>query len=70
MLLRAYKVNEILVFAGRGTEAKMLAAPMIRPTEEWREDVAAWVALRAERTPELDDLVDPERTEPYIHQPN
>ncbi|WP_300425780.1 hypothetical protein [uncultured Thalassolituus sp.] len=67
MALRAYKVQEILVFAGRGTEAKLLAAPQLRPNEEWKADVAAWVALRAERTPELDELADPSRTEPYIH---
>ena len=51
MRLRAYTVNGIVVFAGRGTEAKSLAAPRIRPVEEWREDVGAWVALRAERAP-------------------
>ena len=67
MPLQAYKVQHILVFASRGTEAKMLAAPLIRPNEEWREDVAAWVALRSERTPELDHLADPERSEPYVH---
>lgn len=66
-MLQAYKVNHILVFASRGTEAKMLAAPLLRPNEEWREDVAAWVALRAERTPELDELLDPTQTAPYIH---
>lgn len=69
MALRAYKVQNILVFSNRGTEAKLLAAPVLRPVEEWREDVSAWVALRAERSPELDELVDPERTEPYIHNP-
>jgi len=67
MSLRAYKVQDVVVFAGRGTEAKLLAAPTLRPTEEWRADVAGWVALRAERSPELDDLVDPTKTEPYIH---
>ena len=66
MTMRAYKVEHILVFADRGTEAKMLAAPKLRPNEEWREDVAAWVALRAERAPELDDQVDPTQIEPYI----
>lgn len=65
MVMRAYKVKHILVFAERGTEAKMLAAPLLRPNEEWREDVADWVALRAERAPELDDQVDPTKTEPY-----
>lgn len=65
--LKAYKVNDMLVFASRGSDAKVLAAPEIRPVEEWREDVAAWVALRAERTPELDDLKDHSRTEAYIH---
>lgn len=70
MLLQAYKVEHLLVFAFRGTEAKVLAAPQLRPMEEWREDVAAWVALRADRSPELDHLVDPTRTEPYIHGPS
>ena len=67
MAMRAYKVQYIVVFASRGTEAKLLAAPELRPAEEWREDVAAWVALRAERAPELDDRVDASKTEPYIH---
>lgn len=67
MPLQAYKVQDVLVFASRGTEAKLLAAPLIRANEEWREDVSAWVALRSERTPELDNLVDPTKTEPYIH---
>ncbi len=66
MRLRAYKVNDILVYASRGTEAKTMAAPMIRPVEEWRKDVSAWVALRAERAPELDAQWDESRTEPYI----
>ncbi|GAA6145519.1 MAG: hypothetical protein CSH37_08495 [Thalassolituus sp.] len=69
MAMRAYKVQDIVVFASRGTEAKLLAAPKIRPDEEWREDVAAWVALRAERAPELDDQVDPAQSTPYIFQP-
>ncbi|MDF1764435.1 MAG: hypothetical protein P1U57_13580 [Oleibacter sp.] len=66
MLLRAYRVQNHLVYANRGTEAKILAAPKIRPAEEWREDVAAWVALRAERAPELDKDVDATATEAYI----
>ncbi len=70
MALQAYKVEQILVFASRGTEAKMLAAPLLRPVEEWREDVAAWVSLRAERMPALDDLADPEKNEPYVHDAN
>lgn len=70
MALRAYKVEHILVFASRGTEAKLLAAPKLRPMEEWREDVAAWVALRAGRAPELDELVDASKEEPYIHEAN
>lgn len=70
MALRAYKVEHILVFASRGTEAKLLAAPKLRPMEEWREDVAAWVALRAGRTPELDELVDKDKNDPYIHDAN
>jgi len=65
--VRAYKVEHIVVFAGRGTEAKLLAAPELRPNSEWQEDVAAWVALRAERAPELDSQLDPSKTEPYIH---
>jgi hypothetical protein len=69
MVMRAYKVQDIVVFASRGTEAKLLAAPELRPAEEWREDVAAWVALRAERAPELDDKVASERTSPYIYEP-
>lgn len=68
--LKAYQVEDMLVFASRGTEAKVLASPRIRPTSEWREDVAAWVALRAERAPELDDLVDLSKTDAYIHQPS
>ncbi|WP_430462186.1 hypothetical protein ACQUQU_05175 [Thalassolituus sp. LLYu03] len=68
MSLRAYKVQEFLVFASRGTEAKMLAAPRIRSEAEWREDVSAWVALRAERAPELDELVNPDATEAYIQE--
>ncbi|MFL0808626.1 MAG: hypothetical protein K6L60_15190 [Oceanobacter sp.] len=67
MSLQAYKVQDILVFSNKGTEAKMLAAPVIKSMEKWREDVAGWVALRADRTPELDDQVDPGKTEPYIH---
>lgn len=67
--LKAYKVNEYLVFATRGTEAKILAAPLIRPVDEWREDVAGWVALRAEREPEMDDMKDPHKTEAYIYNP-
>ena len=70
MALRAYKVEHILVFASRGTEAKLLAAPKLRPMEEWREDVAAWVAPRAGRAPELDELVDGSKEEPYIHEAN
>ncbi|MEK9767005.1 MAG: hypothetical protein VW274_11070, partial [Thalassolituus sp.] len=65
--LRAYKVQDIIVFASRGTEAKLLAAPEIRPMSEWKEDVAGWVALRAERTPEADPLWDESRTDAYIH---
>lgn len=66
MVMRAYKVEHILVFADRGTEAKLLAAPLLRPNEEWRADVDAWVALRAERAPELDDQVDKSKSEPYV----
>jgi len=68
--LQAYKVDQILVFSNKGTEAKMLAAPLIRPWHEWREDVAAWVALRSERAADLDHLLDPAATEPYVHKPD
>lgn len=67
MSLQAYKVRDILVFANKGTEAKVMAAPVIQSMAAWREDVAGWVALRADRIPELDDQLDPEKTEPYIH---
>ncbi len=66
MTLQAYKVQNILVFANKGTEAKLLAAPTLRPMEEWKEDVSGWVALRADRAPTLDDQVDPNQTDPYI----
>jgi len=66
MKLKAYKVNDYLVFSFKGTEAKLLAAPLIRTDEEWQKDVSGWVALRAERTPELDHKLDPKRTEPYV----
>jgi hypothetical protein len=66
--LQAYKVGHILVFSNKGTEAKMLAAPLLRPWQEWREDVAAWVALRSERAPDLDHLLDPACQEPYVHK--
>lgn len=68
MPLKAYKVQDMLVFATKGTEAKLLAAPRIRAVEEWRIEVGAWVALRAEREPQLDELLDPSRTEAYIHE--
>lgn len=66
-MLKAYKVNDILVFATRGTEAKLLAAPQIHPAEFWQNNVADWVALRAERTPEYDSKVDPSQTQPYLY---
>ncbi len=65
MKLKAYKVRELLVFSYKGTEAKLLAAPLIRTDEEWQKNVSEWVALRAERMPELDHQLDPTRTEPY-----
>lgn len=68
MSLQAYKVENILVFANKGTEAKMLAAPQIRAWDVWQQDAAAWVALRAERSPDLDHLADPDATEPYIYR--
>lgn len=66
MKLKAYKVGDQLVFAFKGTEAKLLAAPLLRTDEEWQKDVSGWVALRAERMPELDHQVDLTRTEPYF----
>ncbi|MEN9465368.1 MAG: hypothetical protein RL217_1549 [Pseudomonadota bacterium] len=69
-MLHAYKVRHILVFANKGTEAKLLAAPQIEPNEYWRENVDKWVALRAERDDSLDHLWDSARTEPYIHSAN
>lgn len=66
-VLKAYKVESVLVFASRGTEAKILAASRLRAASEWREDVAAWVALRAERLPEMDSHLNPEATQAYIH---
>lgn len=66
-MLKAYKINDILVFATRGTEAKLLAAPKVHPAEFWQANVADWVALRAERTPEHDHLVDSTQTKPYLY---
>lgn len=65
-MLKAYQVDQILVFATRGTEAKLMAAPLLRPHNEWKEDVAGWVALRAERCPEKDKEVDEAATGPYV----
>lgn len=65
-MLKAYKVNNYIVYANKGTEAKLLAAPMIRSNTEWCEDVAGWVALRAERAPEFDTEVDIHAKAPYI----
>lgn len=65
-MLKAYKVANYLVYASKGTEAKLLAAPMLRSDAEWREDVAGWVALRAERAPDFDSSVDTSATEPYV----
>lgn len=65
-MLKAYKVNNILVFSDRGTQAKLLAAPLIHPASYWQENVADWVALRAERVPELDHKVDATQTQAYV----
>ena len=65
-MLKAYKVDKYLVYANKGTEAKLLAAPILRSMDDWRKDVAGWVALRAEREPELDSQVDNNKTDPYI----
>ena len=67
-MLRAYRVKNILVFASRGTEAKLLAAPLIHPNEFWQENVADWVALRAEPAPEENHKLDASRTEPYVYE--
>lgn len=64
--MRAYRVRHLLVFARKGTEAKLLAAPELRPMSEWQQDVSAWVALRANREPALDDQLDASQAEPYI----
>lgn len=69
-MLKAYKVDNIVVFSDRGTQAKLLAAPLIHPAEYWHENAAAWVALRAERVPELDHLVDPTKTAAYLYNPS
>lgn len=65
-MLLAYKVRHILVFATRGTEAKLLAAPLLESNEYWHENVDKWVALRAERSPELDALCDPQQSAAYV----
>lgn len=67
-MLRAYKVKNILVFATRGTEAKLLAAPLIQPNEFWQENVADWVALSVEPAPAEDHKLDASRTEPYVYE--
>ena len=66
-MLHAYKVREVLVFATRGTHAKLTAAPILNSGKYWSENVTEWVALRAERTPEFDHLVDNTQTEPYVY---
>lgn len=66
-MLKAYKVQDIVVFSDRGTQAKLLAAPLIAEAAYWQQHADAWVALRAERVPEFDHLVDPEQTQAYIH---
>ncbi|ASP39553.1 hypothetical protein CHH28_13090 [Bacterioplanes sanyensis] len=64
--MRAYRVRHLLVFAHKGADAKMLAAPELRPMAEWQQDVSAWVALRADREPQHDDQLDANKSEPYI----
>ncbi|MFY9179990.1 MAG: hypothetical protein WAO12_09485 [Venatoribacter sp.] len=66
-MLCAYKIHNVIVFAHKGTEAKLLAAPLIKPNEYWRNNVAEWVRLRAERDESLDHLWDASRTTPYVH---
>lgn len=64
--LKAFIVGEIKVAAFNGSDAKVLAAPLIRSNEEWCNDVSAWVALRAERDLNGDDAIDQSKTEAYI----
>jgi len=68
MSLKAYELGPLIVFAPNGVTAKSFAAPQIRPSSEWAESVTEWVALMATRRTDLDHLLDPSQTEPYIHQ--
>ncbi|WP_250658044.1 hypothetical protein [Alkalimarinus coralli] len=68
MSLKAYELGPLIVFAPNGVTAKSFAAPKIRPSSEWAQAVSDWVALMATRRSDLDYLLDPERTEPYIHE--
>ena len=64
LMLKAFVVEEVgtpeklLVFALRGVDAKKLGSKSL----EWKD----WLKLRAERTPEYDDLLDTTKTEVYI----
>lgn len=70
MALRAYKVGDLLVFAPNGCVAKSLAAPQIKPSSEWAQNVSEWVSLMAERRVDLDALVDASVATPYIVEGN
>lgn len=50
--------NKLLIFAERGVDAKKLGSKSL----DWKD----WLKLRAERTPQYDDLLDTEKTEVYI----
>lgn len=64
--LKAFKVKEITVAAYNGSDAKVLAAPILRSHEEWCNDVNGWVALRAERDEGSDHRIDQSQKEAYI----
>ena len=67
MILKAYELGPLIVFAPNGVTAKSFAAPTIRTSEEWCNDVTGWVALMADRRADLDHLLDQSKTETYIH---
>lgn len=64
--LKAFVVGTIKVAAFNGSDAKVLAAPLIKPNDEWCNDVTAWVALRAERDLNGDASLDQTQKEAYI----
>lgn len=64
--LKAFTVSGIKVAAYNGSDAKVLAAPILRSNEEWCQDVTAWVALRAERDEANDHCIDQSQKKAYI----